>query len=109
MVLGRPKQGGSTLTQQLVKSALLTPERTIRRKLRETVLAIQIEQLLSRIKFLELYLSQVPYGGVSYGVQAASKAYFGKDAHDLQLHRAALLAGLPAAVSIQSPILTFRS
>lgn len=108
MVLGRPKQGGSTLTQQLVKSALLTPERTIRRKLREAVLAIQIEQLLSKDEILELYLSQVPYGGVSYGVQAASKSYFGKDAHDLQLHEAALLAGLPAAPSAYNPYTNFE-
>ncbi len=107
MVLGGTKQGGSTLTQQLVKSALLTPERTIRRKLREAVLALQIEQLLSKDQILELYLSQVPYGGVSYGVQAASKAYFGKDAHDLQLHEAALLAGLPAAPSAYNPYTNF--
>lgn len=108
MVLGGTKQGGSTLTQQLVKSALLTPERTIRRKLREAVLAIQIEQLLTKDQILELYLSQVPYGGVSYGVQAASKAYFGKDAKELKLHEAALLAGLPAAPSAYNPYTNFE-
>ena len=101
--LKHAKQGGSTLTQQLVKSALLTPERTIKRKLREAVLAIQIEQLLSKDEIMELYLSQVPYGGVSYGVQAAAKSYFGKDAKDLKLSEAALLAGLPAAPSAYNP------
>ncbi len=103
MVMGGAKQGGSTLTQQLVKSALLTPERTIRRKLREAVLAIQIEQLLSKDEILELYLSQVPYGGVSYGVQAGAQSYFGKDAKELKLEEAALLAGLPAAPSAYNP------
>jgi 1A family penicillin-binding protein len=103
MVMGGSKQGGSTLTQQLVKSALLTPERTIRRKLREAVLAIQIEQLLTKDEILELYLSQVPYGGVSYGIQAASHSFFDKDAKDLKLHEAALLAGLPAAPTAYNP------
>ncbi len=107
MVLGHSKQGGSTLTQQLVKSALLTPERTIRRKLREAVLAIQIEQLLTKDEILELYLSQVPYGGVSYGIQAASQAYFGKDARNLRLEESAMLAGLPAAPSAYNPYTNF--
>ena len=103
MVLGGGKQGGSTLTQQLVKSALLTPERTIRRKLREAVLAIQIEQFLTKDEILELYLSQVPYGGVSYGIQAAAHSYFDKDASELELHEAALLAGLPVAPTAYNP------
>ncbi|TXG76111.1 penicillin-binding protein [Candidatus Dojkabacteria bacterium] len=104
MVLrGKAKQGGSTITQQLVKSALLTPERTIQRKLKEAVLAIQIEQMLSKDQILELYLNQVPYGGVSYGIQEASNAYFDKEAKDLTLAEAALLAGLPAAPSAYNP------
>lgn len=108
MVMGGSKQGGSTITQQLVKSALLTPERTVRRKLREAVLAIQIEQFLSKDEILELYLSQVPYGGVSYGIEAASKAYFDKDAKDLELHEAALLAGLPVAPTAYNPYTNFE-
>lgn len=108
MLLGGVKQGGSTITQQLVKSALLTPERTIKRKLREAVLAIQIEQFLTKDQILELYLSQVPYGGVSYGIQAASKSYFDKDAKDLELHEAALLAGLPVAPTAYNPYTNFE-
>lgn len=108
MVLGGAKQGGSTLTQQLVKSALLSPERTVRRKLREAVLAIQIEQLLTKDEILELYLSQVPYGGVSYGIQAAAHSFFDKDAKDLKLHESAMLAGLPAAPTAYNPYTNFE-
>lgn len=108
MVLkGKAKQGGSTITQQLVKSALLTPERTIQRKLKEAVLAIQIEHMLSKDQILELYLNQVPYGGVSYGIQEAAQSYFQKDAKDLTLAEAALLAGLPAAPSAYNPFTHF--
>ncbi len=108
MVLkGKSKQGGSTITQQLVKSALLTPERTIQRKLKEAVLAIQIEQLLTKDQILELYLNQVPYGGVSYGIQEAAQSYFNKDAKDLSLAESALLAGLPAAPSAYNPFTHF--
>jgi len=101
-------QGGSTITQQLVKSALLTPERTIQRKLREAVLALEIEQLLSKDEILELYLNQVPYGGVSYGIQEASRSYFNKDAKDLELYEAALLAGLPRAPTTYNPFTNFE-
>jgi len=107
-ILKKGTQGGSTLTQQLIKSALLTPERTIRRKLREAVLAIQVEQLLTKDEILELYLNQVPYGGVSYGIQEASRTYLDKDAEDLQLHEAALLAGLPVAPSTYNPYTNFE-
>lgn len=108
MVLkGKAKQGGSTITQQLVKSALLTPERTIQRKIKEAVLAIQIEQLLTKDQILELYLNQVPYGGVSYGIQEAAQSYFNKDAKDLTLAESALLAGLPAAPSAYNPFTHF--
>lgn len=96
-------QGGSTITQQLVKSALLTPERTIRRKIREIILAVWAERLFSKQEILELYLNQVPYGGASYGIEAAAKTYFGKHAKDLKLHEAAFLAGLPQAPSLYSP------
>jgi len=96
-------QGGSTLTQQLVKNALLTPERTIRRKLREFVLTIFVEAIYSKDKILELYLNQIPYGGTAYGIGAAAETYFGKSAKDLSLAEASLLAGLPQAPSRYSP------
>lgn len=96
-------QGGSTITQQLVKSALLTPERTIRRKLREMVLAVWVEARFSKDKILELYLNQVPYGGTAWGVETAAKTYFGKDAAELTLAESSLLAGLPQAPTYYSP------
>lgn len=96
-------QGGSTITQQLVKSALLTPERTIQRKLKEILLAVWVEKIFTKDEILALYLSQVPYGGSSYGVMQASKTYFGKPPSKLELHESALLAGLPQAPSSYSP------
>jgi len=96
-------QGGSTITQQLVKSALLTPERTIRRKVKEIILAIWTERLFSKQEILELYLNQVPYGGSAYGIEEAAKTYFNKHAKDLKLEEAAYLAGLPQAPSLYSP------
>ncbi len=96
-------QGGSTITQQLIKSALLTPERTIRRKVREIILALWTEQIFSKEEILELYLNQVPYGGASYGVEVASRSLFGKHAKELTIAQAALLAGLPQAPSLYSP------
>ncbi len=96
-------QGGSTITQQLVKSALLSPERTWERKTKEIILALWTEQIYPKDKILEMYLNQVAYGGSSYGIEEASKVYFGKSAKDLQLGEAALLAGLPQAPSLYSP------
>ncbi len=96
-------QGGSTITQQLVKTALLTPERTIQRKLREILLAVWTEQLYNKNEILELYLNQIPYGGSAYGIEEASHAYFNKSAKKLTLDEAALLAGLPQAPSLYSP------
>ncbi len=96
-------QGGSTITQQLVKAALLTPERTVERKLKEIVLAIWAEQLYSKNQILEMYLNQVPYGGYAYGIEEAAKVYFGKSARYLTLPEAALLAGLTRAPSLYSP------
>lgn len=96
-------EGGSTLTQQLVKNALLTPERTIKRKIRELALTLVVESIYSKDKILELYLNQIPYGGTAYGIGAASELYFGKSAKDLTLSETALLAGLPAAPSRFSP------
>ncbi|MBP9691431.1 penicillin-binding protein [Candidatus Woesebacteria bacterium] len=96
-------QGGSTLTQQLVKSALLTPERTIQRKIKEIILAVWVEQLFTKDEILEMYLNQVPYGGSSYGISQAAKTYYNKKPQDLTLDEAALLAGLPQAPTSYSP------
>ncbi|MEK7557449.1 MAG: transglycosylase domain-containing protein, partial [Patescibacteria group bacterium] len=102
-VMRRKLQGGSTITQQLVKSALLTPERTIIRKTKELILAFWVEAIYSKSKILELYLNQVPYGGTAWGVETASEKYFGKSVRDLTLAEAALLAGLPQAPTLYSP------
>ncbi len=96
-------QGGSTLTQQLVKNALLTPERTLRRKVRELALTLFVETIYSKQKIMDLYLNQMPYGGTAYGIGAASELYFAKSAKDLSLAEASLLAGLLASPSRYSP------
>ena len=103
MVINKNLQGGSTITQQLVKTALLTPERTVTRKIKEVILALWTEKIYSKDQILEMYLNQVPYGGSSYGIEEASKTYFGKKAKDLTIEEAALLAGLPQAPSLYSP------
>ncbi len=97
-------QGGSTLTQQLVKNGLLSPERTLTRKIKELVLAIIVEFKYPKDKILEMYLNQVPYGGTSYGVEAAAQTYFGKQVKDLSLAEQAYLSGLPEAPSTFSPL-----
>lgn len=96
-------QGGSTLTQQLVKNVLLTSERSVFRKIKEFVLALQIENRYSKDQILLLYLNEVPYGGTAYGVEAASETYFGKRVSDLNLIESAILAGLPQSPSRYSP------
>ncbi|OGH16827.1 MAG: hypothetical protein A3C22_00435 [Candidatus Levybacteria bacterium RIFCSPHIGHO2_02_FULL_37_10] len=96
-------QGGSTITQQLVKNSLLTPERTIMRKVKEILLSFATESLYSKEKILEMYLNQTPYGGTAWGIEAASQTFFGKHAKDLTLAESALLAGLPEAPSAYSP------
>ncbi len=96
-------QGGSTITQQLIKSTLLTPEQTIKRKLEEIFLSFWAEHIYSKDKILELYLNEVPYGGTAWGVEAASENYFGKDVKDLDLAECAFLAGLPQAPTRYSP------
>lgn len=102
-VLKKKLEGGSTLTQQLVKNTLLTPERTIKRKIREFALTLVVESIYSKKQILNMYLNQIPYGGTSYGIGAASETYFNKNAKDITLAEAALLAGLPAAPSYYSP------
>ena len=96
-------QGGSTLTQQLVKNVLLTSERTVTRKLKEFVLSVQIERKFSKEEILQMYLNEAPYGGTAWGVQAGAELYFGKDAGELNLTEAVILAGLPQRPSYYSP------
>ena len=96
-------QGGSTITQQVTKSFLLTPERTYKRKLKEAILAYRIEKNFSKDEILFLYLNQIYLGHGAYGVEAASENYFGKHAKDLNLAECSMLAGLPQAPSKYSP------
>ena len=95
--------GGSTLTQQLVKNVLLTSQRTITRKAKEFILAIQIENKYSKDQILQMYLNEAPYGGTAWGVGAAAESYFGKEVKDLSLAESAILAGLPQRPSYYSP------
>lgn len=99
----RAVTGASTLTQQLVKNALLTPERTITRKLKEIILSNQIEKKFTKDEVLQMYLNEIPYGGPYYGVESAARGYFGKSAKDLNLVESAVLAGLPQAPTNYSP------
>ncbi len=103
IVFKRKLQGGSTLTQQLVKNSLLTPERTIRRKIREFVLSMVVEAIYSKDQILEMYLNQIPYGSTAYGIEAAAELYFDKSVKDLTLAEAALLAGITQAPTRYSP------
>lgn len=96
-------QGGSTITQQVVKSLLLTPEKSYSRKIREAILAYRLERSLSKDEILYLYLNQIYFGSGAYGVRTASKTYFGHDVQNVDLAEAALLAGLPRAPSRYSP------
>ncbi len=89
--------GTSTLTQQLVKNAILTNERTITRKLKEFILAIRLEQKYSKEQILQIYFNEIPYGSTNYGVEAAAQSYFGKSVGELNLEQLATLAGLPKA------------
>jgi penicillin-binding protein 1A len=100
---GSMRQGGSTITQQVVKNVLLTPERTFERKAREVLLARRIEQQLSKDEILELYLNHIWFGHGRYGVEEAARYYFGKGARRLSLAEAALLAGVPKAPNVYSP------
>lgn len=103
IVFRQKLQGGSTITQQLIKSALLTSERTVRRKIRESVLTLVVETKYSKDQILEMYLNQVPYGGTAWGIESAARTYFGKSAKDLSLPESALLAGLTASPTRYSP------
>jgi len=100
---GGKVQGGSTLTQQLVKNAFLSPEKTYIRKIKEIFLSYQIEQKYTKEEILQMYFNEIPYGSNAYGVEAASQIYFGKSVRDLTLDEAALLAALPKAPTYYSP------
>ena len=96
-------QGGSTITQQLVKQTLLGGEKTILRKVRELVLSIELERRFSKDQIFWMYLNQIPYGSNAYGIEAAAKAFFNKNASELSLSESAILAALPQAPSYYSP------
>lgn len=96
-------QGGSTITQQVVKNSILTTEKTIGRKLKEWVLAVRLEEVLSKEEILALYLNESPYGGTIYGVEEAAQSFFGKPARDITLAEAAYLAAIPQAPTFYSP------
>ncbi len=100
---GTFSQGGSTITQQVVKNSLLTQEKTITRKLKEWVLALKAERELGKDDILGLYLNESPYGGNIYGIEEASESYFGIHAKELSVAQAAYLAALPQAPTLLSP------
>src|SRR3954447_19519246 len=97
------REGGSTLTQQLVKNLFLTKEQTLKRKFNEWLMALEVERYYTKQQILEMYVNHVFLGANSYGFEAASETYFGKPAKDLTVEEAALLAGIPKAPSEYSP------
>ncbi len=96
-------QGGSTITQQVIKNSVLEREKTVTRKVKEWILAIKLERVVSKDDILSIYLNESPYGGTIYGVEEASQAFFGKKASDVSLAEAAYLASLPQAPTYLSP------
>lgn len=100
---GSVAEGGSTITQQLAKNAYLTQERTLRRKVQEMFLALQLEREYTKQEILEFYLNQIYFGQGAYGVQAAARTYFGKDVSELNLNECAMLAGIPKSPNYYSP------
>lgn len=103
LILRQRAIGASSITQQLVKNILLTNERSIPRKVKELILAIQVDSKFSKDQILEMYLNNIPYGGTAIGAEAASQTYFGKAANELDLAESAFLAGLPQSPSVYSP------
>jgi penicillin-binding protein 1A len=101
---GHVVQGGSTITQQLVRNLYISRERTLKRKLKEACLAIRLSRARSKDWILGQYMNQVYYGNHAYGIEAAAETYFSKDARDLNLAESALLAGLPQAPSVYDPL-----
>lgn len=107
-IIFNTSEGGSTMTQQLVKNTLLTKEKTFTRKIKEFVLAIETERRFNKNQILEMYFNQTPYGGAAYGVEAASQLYFGKSVKKLSLLESAVIAGLPQSPSIYSPYIGIK-
>lgn len=106
---GKIEQGGSTITQQLARNAFFSRERTFKRKLLESVMAIKIERTFSKREILDMYLNRVPYGANTYGIETAAETYFGKSAEELSTDEAALLASLTKAPSLYSPYVAKQS
>lgn len=100
---GSFNQGGSTITQQVVKNSLLTRDKTITRKIKEMILSVKLEKSMTKDEILNVYLNQIPYGGNIYGVQEAARAYYKKDIRNITLAEAAYLAAMPQAPNYYSP------
>src|SRR3989344_5514801 len=108
LIKGSVVQGGSTITQQLAKNTFLSSEKTYERKIKELILAYWIEKKYSKDEILNLYLNQIPYGNNAYGIEAASKTYFGKSSEELSLAESVLLASVPKAPTYYSPYGTHK-
>ena len=104
---GKIEEGGSTITQQLVKNLFLSQEQSFTRKIEELILAIKMEDNFSKDKILEMYLNTIYFGSNFYGIYEASEGYFGKEPQDLTIAESAMLAGLPNAPSLYSPYVNF--
>ena len=102
-------EGGSTITQQLAKNAYLSQEQTLKRKIQEAFLALQLEKQYTKQEILELYLNQIYFGQGAYGVQSAAQLYFGKNVEDLNLSECAMLAGIPKSPNYYSPLNNFKA
>ena len=102
-ITGKKIQGGSTITQQLIKNTLLTSDRTLARKIKEWILSVKLEKMMTKEEILTLYLNEAPYGGNIYGIEEASKAFYGKNPIDLTLAESAYLAAIPNAPTYYSP------
>lgn len=103
LLFGGSRGGGSTITQQLARNTLLSSQHSVTRKIKEAILAVEIEMLYSKDQILTMYLNEIPYGGNNYGIEAASRAFFSKSAKDLTLAEATTLASLPQQPSTLSP------
>jgi penicillin-binding protein 1C len=102
-ISGKDIQGGSTITQQLIKSSILTPQKSLSRKFKELILAFWAERIYTKNQILEMYFNQVPYGGTAWGIEAAAQTYFDKHALELDLAQSSFLAGLTASPTTYSP------
>ncbi|MDD3190618.1 MAG: PBP1A family penicillin-binding protein [Candidatus Pacebacteria bacterium] len=103
IISGEKAEGGSTITQQLIKNSVLTSEKKYTRKIKEIILALETEQKFSKEEILEMYLNQIPYGSNAYGIESAAQTFFGKSAKDLDIPEAAMLSALPQATTFYSP------